>query len=146
MLTSLDIGTFIHQSMVGNDPLKGAVTQRKLDMNHARKMAVFIFKGLVNFAADRRKQESKGVPEEIQKIATYLGTQPYYAWSPIVGSIRDKINEISVDQVDPTDKGELILNLRSNQLIWVVDGQHRRMAWKIVLDFLNQLVRDRTTS
>ena len=41
------------------------------------------------------------------------------------------------------DEGELILKLRSNQLIWVVDGQHRRMAWKIVQDYLNQLVRDR---
>lgn len=141
MLTSLDIGTFLLQSMVGNDPLKGAVTQRKLDMSHAQKMAVFIFKGLVNFAMEKRKQEGK-VPEEIQKVATYLGTQPYYAWSPIVGSIRDSITEISVDVV-AADEGELVLKLRSNQLIWVVDGQHRRMAWKIVLDFLNQLVRDR---
>src|ERR1017187_835042 len=142
MLTSLDIGTFLLQSMVGNDPLKGAVTQRKLDMGHAQKMAVFIFKGLVHFAIDRRKQEAKGVPEEIQKIAVYLGSQPYYAWSPIVGSIRDNIGDISIEVV-AADEGELILKLRSNQLIWVVDGQHRRMAWNIVLDFLNQLVRDR---
>jgi hypothetical protein len=142
MLTNLDIGTFLLQSMVGNDPLKGAVTQRKLDMSHAQKMAVFIFKGLINFAIDRRKQDAKALPEEIQKIATYLGTQPYYAWSPIVGSIRDRINDISVEVV-AADEGELVLKLRSNQLIWVVDGQHRRMAWKLVLDFLNQLVRDR---
>jgi DNA-sulfur modification-associated len=142
MLTSLDIGTFLLQSMVGNDPLKGAVTQRKLDMSHSQKMAVFIFKGLVNFAIDRRRQEAKGVPEEAKKIAAYLGTQPYYAWSPIVGSIRDSINDISVD-IAAADAGELELKLRSNQLIWVVDGQHRRMAWQIVLDFLNQLVRDR---
>jgi hypothetical protein len=49
MLTSLDIWTFLLQSMVGDDPLsdplKGAVTQRRLDMSHAQKMAVFIFKG-----------------------------------------------------------------------------------------------------
>jgi len=142
MLTSLDIGTFLLQSMVGNDPLKGAVTQRRLDMSHSQKMAVFIFKGLVNFAIDRRKQEGKGVPEEVRRIAAYLGTQPYYAWSPIVGSIRDNINDIAVEMV-AADEGELVLRLRSNQLIWVVDGQHRRMAWQIVLDFLNQLVRDR---
>lgn len=35
MLTSLDIGTFLAQSLVGNDPLKGPITQRKLDMGHA---------------------------------------------------------------------------------------------------------------
>ena len=52
------------------------------------------------------------------------------------------MEDIGVEVVDPIE-GELILKLRSNQLIWVVDGQHRRVAWKIVLDYLNQLVRDR---
>jgi hypothetical protein len=142
MLTSFDIGTFLLQSMVGNDPLKGAVTQRKLDMGHAQKMAVFIFKGLVHFVIGKRRQEGKAVPDEVLKVGEYLGTQPYYAWAPIVGSIRDEINEIAVEIVN-ADEGELILKLRSNQLMWIVDGQHRRMAWKIVLDYLNQLVRDR---
>jgi hypothetical protein len=142
MLTSLDIGTFLAQSLVGNDPLKGPITQRKLDMGHAQKMAVFIFKGLVNFVIGKRTQEGKSIPLEIKQIAEYLGNQPYYAWSPIVGSIRDEVADIAVTVVN-ADQGELILQLRSNQLIWVVDGQHRRMAWKVVLDFLNQLIRDR---
>ena len=142
MLTSLDIGTFLGQSLVGNDPLKGPITQRKLDMGHSQKMAVFIFKGLVNFVIARRKQDGKVIQPEIQQIAEYLGTQPYYAWSPIVGSIRDALADIAVEIIN-ADQGDLVLKLRANQLIWVVDGQHRRMAWKIVLDFLNQLIRDR---
>lgn len=105
-------------------------------------MAVFIFKGLVNFVIGKRTQEGKSIPPEIRQIAEYLGSQPYYAWSPIVGSIRDEVTDIAVTVVDAA-QGELILQLRSNQLIWVVDGQHRRMAWKVVLDFLNQLIRDR---
>lgn len=142
MLTSLDIGTFLSQSVVGNDPLKGPITQRKLDSTHAQKMAVFIFKGLVNFVIAKRKGEGKDIPEEIGRVAAYLGDQPYYAWSPIVGSIRDSLGNIGVTLID-SDPSELLLKLRSNQLIWVVDGQHRRVAWKLVLDFLNQLVRDR---
>jgi hypothetical protein len=143
MLTSLDIGTFLAQSVVGNDPLKGPITQRKLDSTHAQKMAVFIFKGLVNFVIAKRTAEGKDLPAEVTQVAAYLGQQPYYAWSPIVGSIRDQLGNISVVMADKTDPSELVLKLRSNQLIWVVDGQHRRIAWKLVLDFLNQMVRDR---
>ncbi len=142
MVTTIDLGTFLTQSQVGNDPLKGEVTQRKLDMNHARKMGVFIFKGLVSYTMALWKEKGRPIPEEVLAIASYLGEQPYYAWAPIVTSIRDEVRNIRVISV-PGVEGELILSLRSNQVIWVVDGQHRRIAWKIVLDYLNQLVRDR---
>jgi len=142
MVTSLDIGSFLLQSMVGNDPLKGPVTQRKPDMAHAQKMAIFIFKGLVNYTLDRYRAANREVPAEIDVIARYLGTQPYYAWAPVVASIRDDVRNIAVEVV-AGDDGEVVLKLRSNQMLWVVDGQHRRIAWKIVLDFVNQLIRDR---
>jgi hypothetical protein len=141
----MDIGTFLFQSMVGNDPLRGPVTQRKLDAGHAQKMAVFVIKGLVQYVINKRDREHKPIPEDIRKIAAYLGTQPYFAWAPIVGSVRDEVKNISVEVIN-ADDGELVLKLRSNQLIWVVDGQHRRMAWNVVLEFLNQLVRDRKYS
>jgi DNA-sulfur modification-associated len=145
MMTSLDIGTFLHQSMIGNDPLKGPITQRKLDMGHAQKMAGFIFKGLLHYTMDRYGLQDKPVPEEVKTIAHYLGTQPYYAWAPIVGSIRNDFKDIALENSDP-DKGEYVLKLRTNQMIWVVDGQHRRVAWALVRDYLNQLVRDRKYS
>ncbi len=145
MVTSLDIGSFLLQSMVGNDPLKGPVTQRKPDMAHAQKMAIFIFKGLVNYTLDRYRQANKDIPAEIDLIGRYLGTQPYYAWAPVVASIRDDVRNIGVEVV-AGDEGEVILKLRSNQMLWVIDGQHRRIAWKIVQDFVNQLIRDRKYS
>jgi len=142
MVTSLDIGSFLLQSMVGNDPLKGPVTQRKPDMGHAQKMAIFIFKGLVNYTLDRYRQANRDIPSEIDLIGRYLGSQPYYAWAPVVASIRDDVHNIGVEVV-AGDEGEVILKLRSNQMLWVIDGQHRRIAWKIVLDYVNQLIRDR---
>jgi len=111
-------------------------------MSHAQKMAIFIFKGLVNYTVDKYRQANRDVPSEIEAIARYLGTQPYYAWAPVVASIRDDVRNIAVEVV-AGDEGEVILKLRSNQMLWVVDGQHRRIAWKLVLDFVNQLIRDR---
>ena len=32
--TSIDVGTFLNQSLVGNDPAAGAVTQRPLSVAH----------------------------------------------------------------------------------------------------------------
>jgi len=142
MVTTMDLGTFLVQSMVGNDPQKGPVAQRKPDMSHAQKMARFIFKGLVDFALDRWKAKGRTVPAEIEMIAKDLGSQPYYAWAPIVASIRDELKAISVVPIPESD-GEMFLKLRSNQMLWIVDGQHRRIAWGLVQDYLRQLTQDR---
>ncbi|WP_158620319.1 MULTISPECIES: DNA sulfur modification protein DndB [Corallococcus] len=142
MVTTVDMGTFLLQSMVGNDPLKGPVTQRKPDMTHAHKMARFIFKGLVNFTSKKWEDAGRKLPTEIENIKTDLGNQPYYAWAPVVASIRDEMSDITVVPI-PESAGELILKLRSNQTLWIVDGQHRRLAWGLVRDYLQQVTRDR---
>lgn len=142
MVTTMDLGTFLLQSMVGNDPLKGPVTQRKPDVPHAQKMARFIFKGLVNYTFKKWEDAKRKIPADVVTIKNDLGDQPYYAWAPIVASIRDEMREVKVEPVQDSP-GELILKLRSNQMLWVVDGQHRRIAWGLVRDYLQQLTRDR---
>ena len=97
LILSVPLATFYEISDVANRSNLDAVpahrelpiAQRRLDEGHARRLAVFILKGLID--TGRRKLESAGRPVspallEIQKA---LGTQPYISLQPIVANIRN---------------------------------------------------------
>ena len=148
--TSMDIRTFLLQSMVGNDPRRSEVTQRKPDFGHARRMAHFIMQGVVDFTHGKRIARGAPIPEDCEAVRSHLGTQPYYAWAPVVASLRDPLDQIAIEQVldehGNVVESDLVVRLRSSQTLWIVDGQHRRIAWQTVFEYLNQLCRDRKYS
>jgi hypothetical protein len=76
------LAKLIEWSSVANDPEKGEVAQRPLDMNHARGLAVYMLKGLVNAAMARRHLQGKPIPEIFESVLHQLGSQPYFSLQP----------------------------------------------------------------
>jgi hypothetical protein len=146
-LLQMPMHEFFSMSEVANDPGRDGdtVAQRKLDPVHAHKLAVYILKGLVSAAIERREIAGKLVPESLKSMMERLGRQPYMALQPIVVNIRD-CNPRGADI-----RGDRLLDSRTNEtaafriflaqrhVLWVVDGQHRRMGMQLVFNFLEGL-------
>lgn len=113
-------------------------TQRPLDLKHARKLAGFILKGLVNQVYLRRKNSDQLIPEELERIRHAIGTQPYMSLQPIVVNLRNA----TTLQVERVRTGVVTAYLSDRDVLWVVDGQHRRYAMQLVFDFL-KFIRER---
>jgi hypothetical protein len=134
-------------SAVANDRDTGPVAQRALDEGHAKKLAVYMTKGLVSAAKLRRIASGKPVPETYDFILRKLGDQPYFSLQPLVCNIRNispggtgagGIRGLRLE----TASGETAafrIFLAERHILWVVDGQHRRHAAEMVMTFLEQV-------
>ncbi len=144
-LMQMPMHEFYSMSEVANDPGRDGdtIAQRKLDPAHAQKLALYILKGLVSAAIERRQIAGKPVPEALKSIMERLGRQPYMALQPLVVNIRD-CNPRGADI-----RGDRMLDRRTEEtaafrvflsqrhVLWVVDGQHRRKGMQLVFDFLD---------
>lgn len=139
--TSIDVGTFLNQSLVGNDPAAGAVTQRPLSVGHATSMAAFNLSALINTVCKKYEDKNGPVPQEIVEVFDHVSRKSYYAWAPLVGSVRFPLSQVNAS-VNETS-GEWMLQLRPDQLIWVVDGQHRRKGLEYTRDWLTKMTTER---
>lgn len=144
-LLTLPMREFFEMSEVANDRGRDGETiaQRRLDPTHAHKLAVYLLKGLVSAAIRRREILNKPVPDALREMQDRLGKQPYMAIQPVVVNIRN-CNPQGIDirgfrledkRTDETAAFKIFLSQR--HVLWVVDGQHRRMAMKLVFDFLD---------
>lgn len=140
------LATFVEWSEVANDPDKGDIAQRRLDPNHAKSLATFMLKGLINAAIVRRTLAGKGIPEIYSDVQTRLGTKPYCALQPVVANIR-AINpnnpSIRADR-GITKTGETVgfkVFMPRTYRWWVVDGQHRRFGGEMLMDWLKEVTR-----
>ncbi len=134
-------------SAVANDRDNGPVAQRALDESHAKKLAIYMAKGLVSAAKLRRIAFGKTVPESYDAILRKLGDQPYFSLQPLVCNIRNVppggtgnggIRGMRLE----TTSGETAafrVFLSERHTLWVVDGQHRRHAAEMVMTFLEQV-------
>lgn len=134
-------------SAVANDRDAGPVAQRALDPAHAKKLAIYMLKGLVSAAKLKRLGTSKDVPEAFDEVLRTLGEQPYFSIQPIVCNIRNVppggsgANGIRGVRLETT-VGETAcfrVFLAERHVLWVIDGQHRRHGADSVLDFLEQV-------
>jgi hypothetical protein len=146
-LMQMPMHEFYAMSEVANDAGRDGdtVAQRKLDPVHAHKLAIYILKGLVSAAIERRdilkKEESPALLEMMRR----LGRQPYMAVQPLVVNIRncnprgaDIRGDRMVDQrTEETAAFKVFLAQR--HVLWVIDGQHRRKAMQLIFDFLEQV-------
>jgi hypothetical protein len=141
-LITIPMHEFYKMSDVANDRAKhGEVTQRKLDPKHAMNLAVYMLKGLVGSVILKRQIDKKPVPELFEQIAERLGRQPYLAIQPIVANIR------TCQPGGSSIPGEKLLVgaetaafkvfLSQKDVLWVIDGQHRRKGMEIVFEFLD---------
>lgn len=143
-LVTIPMHEFYRMSDVANDRTKhGEVTQRKLDLKHATNLALYMLKGLVNAAIIKRQIDKKPVPEVWSQIVERLGRQPYLSLQPIVANIR------TTQQGGSNIPGEKMLvgvetaafkvYLSQKDVLWVIDGQHRRKGMEIVFEFLESV-------
>ncbi|MNJ21299.1 hypothetical protein D3C77_156470 [compost metagenome] len=144
---SVPFRKFADISAVANNREAGPVSQRALDENHAKKLSVYMVKGLVSAAKIRRIATGKPVPETFDAILRMLGEQPYFSLQPLVCNIRNVppggngAGGIRGFRLE-TSAGETAafkVFLSERHILWVVDGQHRRHAADMVMTFLEQV-------
>lgn len=134
-------------SAVANNRDAGPVAQRQLDENHAKKLALYMLKGLVAAAKMRRLNLGKEVPAAFDDLLDRMGAQPYFSLQPLVCNIRNVplggngAGGIRGFRLE-TNSGETAgfkVFLSERHILWVVDGQHRRYAADGVMKFLAEV-------
>lgn len=152
-LMQIPMHEFFQISEVANDPGRDGedgVAQRKLDPVHAQKLAAYILKGLVQGAIARRAALSKAELPALKDILELMGRQPYMSLQPLVANIRsaqESGRSIRADRIlSKVDSSTVCFNIYLSQqhVLWVIDGQHRRWAMKMVFEFLDQVLRSGT--
>lgn len=145
-LLSAKLGEFYDMSAVANDPDIGEVTQRKLDSGHAHELAVYILKGLLSSALKTKQSEETRIA--LLEIQQNLGSQVYLCLQPIVTNLRLATGKPE-PRIEPLyDKASgtqiaIAVYFRTDDILWVIDGQHRREAMKEVFEFLHNIQRTR---
>jgi hypothetical protein len=140
------ISRFIDMSDVPNegavDP--DEVSQRPLDKKHAASLAIYILKGLV-FAARNLRKARNADTSAADEILERMGNQAYFSLQPIVANLPcswDALN--ATPQTNSVgDQLTVRISLPPGAIMWIIDGQHRRFALNLVLEFLRQLVNNR---
>lgn len=113
------------------------IAQRQLLPDHAKKLALYILRGLLAGAKARWTAAGKHVPDCLNDILAELGEGPYQALQPFTANIRN-IQDEGLEFED-TPAGT-ILHLHKLQKLFVVDGQHRLRGGEMVYEWLNTLL------
>lgn len=149
LLLNVPMHQFYEMSAVANQQglaeqgVDGPIAQRKLDPAHAAKLAQYILKGLINTVINRHKAGEEDLPEALVRIQKRLGKQPYMSLQPIVANLRPPFcleggSGLRWQELTP---GVVTVWLGDNNVLWVIDGQHRRFALDLVFEFLSDIKR-----
>jgi hypothetical protein len=142
---TMNSNDFIPRCLVPNEQgiaqgfdLGGEPSQRPINENHALGLARYIVKGEVASLERSFGERNEAVPPALKRIADELGRESYYALAPIVANIRPT-RHFSL-QRDVNDSRYHILTMASEELLRVIDGQHRTRARVIVFDWLKSIL------
>ncbi len=145
-LALIPMKDFFSMSKVANErqPDGTPASQRPLNEAHATSLAKYILKGLISSAIAYRTNFNKPPSVDIENIYKALGPQSYIAMQPIVVNLRtcnpggaDVRGQRMEDKSGETACYKIFLNQRD--LLYVVDGQHRRYAMEMVFEFLTEI-------
>ena len=147
LLVKVPMHEFYEMSEVANErglqnraDLEGEeVAQRSLDPKHAQKLAVYILKGLANALNNKHRREGRAVPPALERIQRVLGRQPYLALQPITTNIRTCAFGGKGLRIEAGGDGLVNVFISAKDVLWVVDGQHRRYAMQMLFDYLRAL-------
>ncbi len=147
LLLSVPMHQFFEVSAVANEKglaeqsEDGPIAQRKLDPKHAAKLATYILKGLVNTVVLRRKSTGQEASPALLEIQKNLGRQPYMSLQPIVANLRPPYCKPNGEGLrwKELQPGVVTVWLGDRDVMWVIDGQHRRFALELVFDFLKDI-------
>jgi hypothetical protein len=133
-----DVGLAEH-----NSDDQSEVAQRKLDPAHAKKLAMYLLRALLENARLSLAASNKAVPAALVRIQEHLNRQPYFATQPIVANLRNAEpggKGLPVESIAP---GFARVFLSDADVLWVIDGQHRRFAMEFLFDFLESVLKTR---
>lgn len=147
-LMSVPMHDFFGMSEVANEraPDGTPIAQRKLDDGHARKLAAFVLKGLLHAAVLRRQIRKQPPSETLGTMLAVMGPQPYLSMQPLVANIRacnpGGANIPGVRMITREEETACFkVMLSQEHVLWIVDGQHRRMGMSMVFDFLDSVIK-----
>lgn len=144
-LLAMPMHEFFRMSEVANDRGEDGteeVTQRPLNEPHARSLAQYMLRGLIAAAIQRRHDRRQIVPDAFLSIQNEVGVQPYLSMQPIVANIRTCEpggGRLQIQRLMANGSEELAclrIFLAQDDILWVVDGQHRRMGLNYLFEFL----------
>jgi len=145
-LMAVPMHEFYGISEVANEAVRDGdtIAQRKLDLGHANKLAVYLLKGLVAAAKEFRSVKNMPANPTIDEILNALGRQPYLSIQPMVVNIRNcdpgGSNIWGARMVTKEEETACFkMRLSQRHVLWVVDGQHRRKAMQLVFEFLHDV-------
>lgn len=120
------------------------VAQRKLDPTHARGLAIYTLKGLIAAVINERQLRGEVITEAHARIERTFGKQPYMSLQPIVANLRTAGPGGKNLRGEPlkTQSGDMVgfrFWLSQRDILWIVDGQHRRKALDMVFEFLDDV-------
>ena len=146
----MSLKDFIDGSSVGNrtnieniEAFSGEFhAQRSLDTSHANGLARYTLMGLVRAAI---RTTDGTVDPKILELRDQLGDPAYVSLQPVVCNIRTcsangtdlKIRDVGEGRGLETGAYQVMVGAK--QLMWVVDGQHRREGFNRVLEFLRKV-------
>ncbi len=128
----------------GTDGVAGLVAQRKLDPKHAQGLATYLLRGLVAAVAQDFKERGEPEPAALLTLLKSLGPQPYFAMQPIVTNIRTCERGGGGLRFEAAQPGTVRVYLSDRDVLWVIDGQHRRFGMDLLFAFLKQVLNNYT--
>jgi hypothetical protein len=141
---TMPMGTFRDVALVANEARMVAmgegpeqISQRQLLPDHAKKLALYILRGLLAGVKAKWTADAKHVPDCLADILNELGEGPYQALQPFTANIRNIQDEGLEFEDSPAG---VILHLHKLQKLFVVDGQHRLRAGELVHDWLTTVL------
>jgi len=149
LILSVPMATFYEISEVANKQNLAAVpayndqpvAQRRLDEAHAKKLAIFILKGLLDTARRSLAKAGQPIPAVLQRLQKEIGSQPYISMQPVTANIRNC--KFGGDGLRFEKNGGVItVYLSDKHVLWIIDGQHRRFAMDMVFEFLKSVVNN----
>ncbi len=120
------------------------VSQRPLNLEHASKLGKYILKGLLYSVLNKRIKHGAQDHAFLEGIINMMGKQSYYALAPIVASFRNchrngtNLKVVPLVSINDETAAYKVF-LGQGDILWIVDGQHRRKGAELVLDFLKHV-------
>jgi len=140
LFSSMSLVELNHYSEVANNRMnEDEQSQRGLDMAHANKLAKYFLKALLDSAIKRMRRQGRQINDNFYSIQEKIGKQNYYTIAPIVANLRHNTIEDVRPWINNNETIGHLITLKIGDTLWIIDGQHRRKAVDIVIDFLKYI-------
>lgn len=144
-LALIPMKDFYAMSKVANErqPDGTPATQRPLNEAHATGLAKYILRGMIAAAIEFRRNHGKPESLALHELQRVMGPQTYMSLQPIVANLRTvEPGGAGIEGKRMEADGETAcfkVFLGQRDMLYVIDGQHRRYAMDLVFEFLTEI-------